>query len=520
MNTRSQIIGTYVVKIAITLLILVAAGFLYLRFDATQNKDFTLNKQTVKTLRGFKDQVTVKVFASSDLPLQLSSLNRSMKDMLDELQRKSRGKLRYEYVRGKDNKDLIEQAKNYGIQPRTAFFQENDKQVSKEVVFGVAFDCKGKTATMLMRPGMEMMLEYQMVKQLNKLQNDALPEITVFGDSLSLMFQYSINPDELATFYGELMDNYKVIHTDLNKPEKFTPVMFCFGVVDSLTQQQLYNLDQYLMQGGKVVMAQDRVALYNTAQGAAVVEIGSNLFRLLEHYGIKIQPNIVLDRNCEIRQGSGMGTETPYPFFPHIIANDKFDYTKGFGSIYMYFASQVDTMPGSKLKFVPVLRTSDHSGKLEGPVFQVEDAINRGLDPTFLNLPPITIAAEYSGKFTSMFTKAEGDSTFYPLTDKAKIILFGDSELPMDFSAGAFIMQNAIDKLLGRNEMIKLRSQKISDKRLGAEMYMMKRKMNPADPEKKAESLSLKFKLAAMLLPLLLLILYGFFGSVSRQGKD
>jgi len=286
-------------------------------------------------------------------------------------------------------------------------------------------------------------------------------------------------------------------------------VMLCLGVIDSLKTEQLYHLDQYLMRGGKVVMAQDRVAVFNTPQGTAVVEIGSNLFRMLEHYGILIKPNIVLDRECEVRQGAGMGTQTPYPFFPLVRPNPDFPYTMGFDTIFLYFASEIAPLPGTQLQIEPVLRTSGRSNTLAGPVFQVQEAINRGLDPSYLNQPPLTVAIEASGTITSFFSQALTDSTFHASTAEARIILFGDSELPIEFGAGAFIVLNAVDHLLGRPEMMRLRSQRKTDNWLGVELFMNKREILPTDPERVIGNLTMAFKLIAIFVPTLLLAIFG-----------
>ncbi len=509
MNTRNQIFGTYAIKILIAILVLILASFLYVRLDASRNKSYSLSKATKTSLRSLKDKVVVKVFASKELPQEMSTLNRDLKDMLEEFQNQSRGKLKFEYVRTKNIDELIDQARQYNIPPFTATIFEEDKMVSKEIVFGVSFEGGGKSSSMYLRPGMEAMLEYQLLKQINKLRPEALPEISVFADSLTLLLQYTYYKDNLATFFLELTENYQIVHTDLLTAPKQTPVMLCLGVVDSLSTLQLYHMDQYLMQGGQVVMLQDRALIYMTQQGTSVTELDSNMFRMLEHYGILIKPNIVLDQECEMGQGGGMGTQTPYPFFPRLKPIPGFSYTAGFDPVVMNIASEVGLMPGSKLKMEPVLQTSGKSNIILGPVFRIDEAVNRGLEPGYLSMPPLTVAAEFSGKFNSFFSQALTDSTFHASSKKSKIILFGDSDFNLEFGAGAFIILNAIDHLLGHEDMVKLRSPRISYNRLGAETYMIKHQMQPADPAKTISNLTLGFKLTAILLPLLLLALVG-----------
>ncbi len=510
MNTRKQIYGTYAIKILIAVLILILSGFLFLRLDASRHRSHSLSRITKKTLRELEDRVVVKVFASAELPGEFGTLNRTLKDMLQEFQNVSRGKLKFEYARASDPEELADEAMQYNIPqiPLTIF--EKDRMVSKNIVFGIGFEGMGKSAAMTLRPGMEQMLEYQLVKQINKLQRSKLPELTVFADSLALLSQYSIYPDQLATFFLELEENYEVLHSNLLTAPKQSPVMLCLGVVDSLSTLQLYHLDQYIMAGGKVVMLQDRALVSYTQQGTAVMEIHSNLFTMLEHYGILIKPNIVLDQDCEIGMLPGQGGQIPYPFFPHLQPVAKIPYTSGFENIVMNLASELALMPGTKLNMEPVLQTSGKSNILLGPWFNLDEAVKTALEPGSLEMPPIPVAAQFSGPFKSYFNHALTDSTFHASSDSSRIILFADSDFNLEFgSGGAYIILNAVDHLLGRNDMVKLRSFRSSYNRLGADVYLNKRGRQVADPAREMSRLGSIFKLSAIVLPLLLLAFVG-----------
>ena len=283
MNTRHQIITSYIIKVLIVILVLIISSFLYLRIDLSKSKSYTLGKATKETLHSLRDKVVVKVFASRDLPQELSTINRSLKDMLEEFSHNSHNKFSFEYVRAENNKELIEQARDYGIPAYSFTAFEDEKLVTKEVVFGLYLESAGKSSSMYLRPGMERMMEYQLLKQINKLHPDNLPELTVFMDSLSMIHQYTNYADALATFFLELMDNYRITYTDLNTRPKYTPVMLCLGTIDTLSTKQLYNLDQYLMQNGKIVMTQDRALMFMSEQGSGLALLNGPIFRLLDH---------------------------------------------------------------------------------------------------------------------------------------------------------------------------------------------------------------------------------------------
>ena len=73
-------------------------------------------------------------------------------------------------------------------------------------------------------------------------------------------------------------------------------VLLLSDVSDSLTQNQYSNLDNYLANGGNLFLAQNRIKTEIQTQTAEPIQ--SNIFALLEKYGITIKENLVLDKNC------------------------------------------------------------------------------------------------------------------------------------------------------------------------------------------------------------------------------
>jgi len=76
---------------------------------------------------------------------------------------------------------------------------------------------------------------------------------------------------------------------------------------------------------------------------------------------------------------------------------------------------------------------------------------------------------------------------------------------------------NAVDHLLGRKEAIELRSRNLRPSLLSTGVFMERFKINPTDPDKTSANLKTWFKLAAILGPLVLLLLVG--GGVAIHRK-
>lgn len=514
-NKRNLILGTYLLRIGIAVMILVLSFYLYTKLDLSLGKVNSLGKYSRETVSKLPDKMVVKVYTSKDLPGEFSTIQRYLKDLLTEYRRASKGKFTFEYARFKDHAELVEQAQINGLHIFPIQIYENDQLSMKEIVSGVVFESGGHHDIMNVYPGMESTLEYNITKTIQNLSGAPHSHITVFQDSL-----YSHFPTQVLS--SELRDNYRQYITSLDSLSRFDPVMLFTGVSEDLSIDQLYTLDQYIMKGGKVVFLQDRI----TADNNGLRIMDSNIFDLLYHYGVMVQPNMVLDSECYYGTGQGLGSWVPYLFFPVVKGMDKVPITAGNDNILLYFASEITAADSVNIKFEPILQTSPNSGTMQGPIFNL-DAIASQPDPNLLlGKKPITVGAKIEGKLTSFFADMPDlqKPGFVSSRKDAQFIIFGDRELFMDpetpeYINRSFVVLNAIDHYLGQDSRINIRSRKLGSSRLDVRYYMLRRNMNPAEPEPVIRRLSLVFKLVAILVPPILILALGLLVWSSHKKK-
>ena len=516
-KTTNQIISSYLLKIGIVLMVLLISFQLYLRIDASANKSFSLGKYSRQTVAELKGKMVVKIYATKDLPPEFGSVNRYMKDLLVEYKRASKGKFNYEYVRYKDAAELASLAEENRLQSFPVQIYENDSLVMKDVVLGMVFESQGRFDVMNLYPGLESTLEYELTKTIQNVDGKLLPYLHVFQDSL-----YKYYPTQLLS--RELNENYKVGITDLQAPLAQIQTLLFTGVSDSLSQDQLYNLDQFIMKGGKVVFLQDRI--HTNQNGIFVME--SNIFDLLAHYGVLVHPNMVLDARCAEGQGMGLGEYIPYPIFPVVRGMDESPITKNTDNTILYFASEISALDSLNITFEPILKTSASSGRLDGPVFNVEPIMAYGTQYP-LNKAPITVAAKVKGKLTSFFAhnKTMQKPGFVSERKDAEFILFGESELFMDpddpqYLNRSFVVLNAVDYFLGNPTMIQIRTRNLAPSILRMDYYMHKKDIQPSELEqykKISTQLLTIFKFTAIFLPIIILAIFGFLGWTLRKQK-
>lgn len=506
-----SILGSLLLKLAIILMILQVASYLRLRVDFSRNKLYSLSKTSREAVKSLKDNMVVKLYSSQELPAQMNSIDRYVKDLLSEYQNAGKGRFHYEIIRNLSLDELRNQAQQNGL--GSMFFQiyENDKTTTKEVIYGLVFEYQGNTTSLNVGPRLESRLEYELTLKIQSLARTTLPEIGLYADTL-----YAMVPND--TFDRDLNTNFNVVETELLTPPKQTKVLVFPGTIDSLSTQQLYNLDQYIMKGGSVVVLQDRVF----SDGRRILPLQSNIFDFFEHYGVRFDDAVAMDIFCDIRQ---MGTETslPFPIYP-VLRGSEHPITRNISGIVMYMPTGIGAIKREGLKYTSILTTSPNSALLPGPDYVLSTQLFQDLDPELFKSPPITLGGVVEGRMQSYFNgKPESKQPgFVSETKQGKLVIFGDRELYIDsdkreYAERHYIVLNAVDWLLGRDSMLSIRSRHLQSSILNIQYYMEKKEIIWGDPDKIERNIKTGIKLASVVLPSLLLIGLGAFLALRRK---
>jgi gliding-associated putative ABC transporter substrate-binding component GldG len=514
-KTRSIVTGL-LLSLSLLFILNLVSLFLFYRLDFSKGKIHTLSKTSKTLVRKLEDNVVVKVYLSKNLPADYSVLARYARDLLSEYKLYGKNRFRFELVPQTNEDEFRGQATRDNIFAQRVMILEDDQQTVRDIFMGIAFEYKGNRERINLTKEIEGRLEYEITSILRRLTQAALPRVTVFEDSL-----YS--PSYYKYFEHHTTQNYNIMPTNLNAPVMASDVMIFPGVIDSLSRLQLYNLDQYIMHGGKVLFLQDRVM--GLVQYGRADVIDSNLFDLLEHYGIEIKPNLVLDQTCapiNMSQRSGIFTidvPMPYPPIPMLEGMKSSVVTKGLSDIIIYMGSEINVNTGKPgLEITPLLKTSAASGIMDGPVFDIipEKFMGDKVMST-LTHPPLTMAAHYKGTFTSFFAdRAEIAETegFTPQTETGEVIVVSDSDLIRDFivsASGANMMfvLNAIDYLLKDVSLNEVRSRTIPNSPLDITRWLYRRNIDAQTTASIEPRIRQFVKLVNLLLPSLLLVVMG-----------
>jgi gliding-associated putative ABC transporter substrate-binding component GldG len=456
------------------ILISVVSSFLRLRYDLTEDKRFTLSEPTRHVLSHLKNDIYIQVYLDGEIPIPLKRLKRSVGEMLDEFRIASGRKIDYEFINPSAGKDIKQRESLYetlakkGLNPIDLHASDAEGGSSQKIIFpgmivnynGIEVpvnflnNSSGSYEQNILRSVEG--LEYEMIQTISTLSSDTvnkvaflegqgeIPEIETADITMNLARFFTIDRGTIGGKTG-ILDKYAAVV--IAGPEKV------FSESDKLV------LDQYIMNGGKVMWLIDEVAVNSDSlvSGKTVglyrpLNIEDQLFR----YGARINPAIVQDIECvpiRLMVMSG-GTRqqvvpAPWVYYPLLKPAPDHPITRNLNRVEGEFVNYIDTVgldPAIRKKIL--LSTSDFSRTISPPVMiSLKEAELTPVEKDF-NKTNLPVAVLLEGIFPSAFKNRMVSN----LTDDKNLKIRTESkETRMIVIADADIIRNEV-KRSGLNE--------------------------------------------------------------------
>ena len=481
---------TYIgIVAAILIIVNIVSRNMFFRWDLTENKMYSLSEYSKSVVGKIDDRLTMKVYFSDNLPGEYGNNRRYLQDILEEYAAYSGGNIHFEFYHTDDDEKMQEDAQKSGIQPVQLQVIENDNLEVKRVYMGMVFlyeDARETIPVIQTTTG----LEYDITTKIKKLVDKNKETLAIAKTGR----QENVKNENISQL---LRQRYNVRNVNLTQvvAENISLILIN-GVEDSLTSDERQNLEDYINRGGNLLLAQSRIKTDLATQQANPLE--SDIFSLLDSYGLHIAPNLVLDLHCgkvNVQQNLGfirIPVPMDYPFLP-IIKEDGFNddivMVSGLEGLRLMFPSELvinDSIFGAEnVNIIPLFTSSDQSTSME-------EFFNLSPDP---KSNPSFRQLNESGKVLG----ALAEVTHSESGILSQLILIPDSRFIADDGGGAapenhiFIM-NAVDYLLGDRELISLRSREITN-----------RPLEELEDEEKS-----RWKWINILLPSLLVVGFGF----------
>lgn len=533
----------------------------YANFDLTEEKRFTLTQPTVRLLNDLDERVYVRVLLDGEFNAGFKRLQKATAEMLGDFTSKN-GLIEYSFENPSDGTvDQINETRKAlaeeGITPTNlriktaegtkelliypwAIFHYKDRKMAVNLLEN---EMLGVPSEVILNNSVGL-LEYKFANAIQKLQRFFNP-IILFTEGHG-----EYEPVELNSLRSELSAFYETGFLPLDSVisiKQECSVLVIARPRTEFTEKEKFKIDQYIMNGGKVLWLVDRLGValdsMRVTNDFIPRDYPLNLEDMLFKYGARIQPNLVLDLECTriplISGKLGSGNQyDQFPWYYHPLAAPSSDHpiVKSLDRVNFFFPSSIDTVrTKTPVKKTILMQSSKLSRVQLTPVRLNFEILRYDPDPSKFNKGPQNLAVLLEGEFPSLFegrvteeANAILNQIGTPYKNRSvptKMIVIADADLAKNYSnprdgtvqdlgfnpyerrvfpANADFLINAIEYLIDDQGVIEARGKDV--------------KLRLLD-KVKAKAEKTKWQLINILIPVVFLILFGLIYNAIRRKR-
>ncbi|MDP4224021.1 MAG: gliding motility-associated ABC transporter substrate-binding protein GldG [Bacteroidota bacterium] len=429
-GVKSRSIIRFAATVLFVIVAAIAGSLLRIRLDLTEDRRYTLSGPTRKVLSGLKNDVFIQVYLEGEMPIPFKRLKRSVREMLDEFRIESGRRVDYKFINPSSGDNPKQRQIQYesliskGLNPVNIQAGTTEGGTSQKIIFpGMIVNYNGieVPVTFLKNnqsiPAEENLLhsteslEYEMIQTISTLTadtvyriafiegQDELKEVEVADITMNLARFFTVDRGAINGKPG-ILDKYAAVI--IASPEK------------EFDEADKFVLDQYIMNGGKVVWLLDEVKVNadSLVYGETValyrpLNIEDQLFR----YGARINPVVIQDLDCVFIRLAVMrgGTrqqfvQAPWIYFPRLNPAQNHPITRNINKVEGQFANSIDTVGMDRnIRKTILLSTSAYTRALSPPFMISLKEAETTPDQREFNKSHLPVAVLLEGKFPSAF---------------------------------------------------------------------------------------------------------------------
>jgi ABC-2 type transport system permease protein len=392
----------------------------------------------------------------------------------------------------------------------------------------------------------EAMMEYQFVKTIDKM---------IFPEKPFIAYATGNGEPVDARTYDlqQVVNNgYKLFTFDLKSQASIPDTMKALLVVkpqEFFSDAEKLKIDQYIMRGGKVLWFID--ALHAEQDSLSfkseliAYDRNLNIQDLLFNYGVRINPDLLMDLQCDFMPfavgGSASNPQFEFlhwNYYPLFESHNNHIINKNLGLVAGRFVNTIDTIETAGIRKTFLLQSSSNSRIMATPVLISPNENRNAPEDAQYKMKDVPAAVLLEGKFTSfyrgrvgrvqrdslaayggfrdanttenkMIVVADGDIVLNDMSPKQGPLPMGmnlytmGSQYEYQFANRDFLM-NSLEYLTSKSTIIATRNKEIVLRLLDS---------------KKVETEKTKWQLITIVLPILLVILFGWLYQAVRKRR-
>ena len=408
-------------KVRVGILILVALVLmnvlvhqLVCRWDMTDDKRYTISQPTKELLRSLESPLTVTVLLEGELNAGFTRLQKAASELLSEFsiyttERIDSRPLETSLLQGLDPIVIHERTHKGKMAQTTVYPYAIVEYKGKKRLVNLLQNQRGLSGEENLNNSIEN-LEYSMVEAIRGLAqtkvekvvflegHGELEEHDVYDLTQLLAQYYQVDRGCLGNEAGVLDGYAAVIIADPQLP---------------FSEEDKYILDQYIMQGGRVLWVVNGVKFssdFLASQGATpIVALDLDINDMLFRYGVRIRHGLVQDLQClpvpvDVSTNPQQPNWQPMPwtYAPLLLTSQQSPITRNIAQLTATMASAVELVGGEDGIRKEVLLATSSASKLTAVPAQVN--LSMGVDnEQSYQYAYIPVAVSLEGEFSSLY---------------------------------------------------------------------------------------------------------------------
>ena len=421
---------------------------------STEGLEYTLTtaikkmNNKISALLSLPDKIKIKLFLSASLESvapqmgvrNLAGIPAEIENIVTKLNQKNYGKLEFEFINPTQDQDLAAISKEYNIMMLSWPALAKGNIAPGKGVIGLVMEYGENSLTVPVMQVIRLPIigtQYKLAEtgEMEESINSNVERLIDINEDLGYLADHgTLNlagtppgapgrppVEEPATNFRTLVSqNYTLKNISLkdkNIPESLNCLIIA-RPTEKFSDYELFQIDQFLMQGKSLALVLDRFKEVNPAgqqgmnigQAPVYLPLDTGLEKLISHYGIRIQQSFVMDENCyrqELPAQFGGGERAIYfaPLIKDRFINNDLDFMKNIKRLVALKISPLELIPEritqNSLKAHRLFASSKKS-------WQMRDRIN--LNPMFIKPPESSeemqsypLAYIIEGEFPSYF---------------------------------------------------------------------------------------------------------------------
>lgn len=444
--------GWIALLIVLITVVYLSAGITF-RTDLTADKRYSLTNATKQLLSNVDTVIEIDVFLTGNLPADYKKLSVATKELLEDFSSLSGNLVRVKFEKpGEDISNdtakaiLYDSLASLGVVFERTEVTNTDESTSQLIIpsalvkYGnrkpIAIDLRSsrhvfkqynvvndvepledKEAT---RNAAEALLEYKFANAIDKLTRKYIPTIAYLvgnGEPIDM---------KINDLGESLRNDYRLAVFDLKQGYPDPTLIDALVIVKPtkvFTEEDKLKLDQYVMNGGKIVWFIDKLhaeldSLMRSQAEYTAYDRGLDIDDLLFKYGVRINGDLLQDLNCSKipivvgrnPDGSPNMQRVPWPYYPFLSSKTDNPISKNLDRVLPIFPSSIDTVKAPGIQKTILLASDTNSRSISSPALVTINSVKSEEDLFSFNRSYVPVAVLLEGKFQSLFAnRASGN---------------------------------------------------------------------------------------------------------------